>query len=83
MVLAYLFKTDQETVDHYSPETRAAISQLLNQHFKKGTFLSKMITRLVLFLWSRFGTKAVAKRLSQKVIGEILLDFKKRGLLKE
>jgi len=82
-VLTYLFKTDQETVDQYQPETRAAISQLLDQHFKRDTFWSRMISRLVIYLWTRFGTKALAKRLSQKVIGEILLDFKKRGLLKE
>lgn len=82
-ILAYLFKTDQETVDHYPPETRAAVSQLLAQHFKKATFGSKIMSRLVIFLWSHFGTKAVAKSLSRKIIGEILLDFKKRGLLKD
>lgn len=82
-VLAYLFKTDQETVDHYDPQTRAAVSALLDQHFKKGSFLSKLIFKLAIRLWKGIGTRTVAAQLSKKVIGEILLDFKKRDLLKD
>lgn len=81
-VLAYLFKTDQQTVDHYDTETRAAVSALMEKHFKKGNFLSKWAFKSAIRLWRGAGTKTVAAQLSKKVIGEILLDFKKRNLLK-
>lgn len=82
-VLTYFFKTERKTMDTYSPETRAAVGQLMDAHFKKPGLMSKLFNAIALWYWRNFGTKKAAKILSEKVIGEILLDFKKRDLLKD
>ncbi|GAB5550643.1 MAG: hypothetical protein Sapg2KO_02340 [Saprospiraceae bacterium] len=81
-VLMFLLKTDRKTMDTYSPETRAEVNRIMDGHFKKPGLGSKILNSIATWAWRRFGTKKAAQILSQKVIGEILLDFKKRNLLK-
>ena len=81
-ILLYLFKTEKKTVDTYSKDTRNFVSTVMDQHFKKSNFIGRLIGRWASSLWKRFGTRIMAKKVSKMVIGEILLDFKKRNLLK-
>ncbi len=81
-IAKYFFTTNQTTVDHHTEETRSYVKNLMDQHFKKGNFFSKWISRQAVKLWNGPGTRVLGKRVSKMVIGEILLDFKKRGLLK-
>lgn len=85
-ILLYLFKTKRETVDHYSPETRAYVSGIMESHFHRGNIFqrlfSRLLNRLARSLWRGMVTRGLARRFSRMVIGEILLDFKKRGLLR-
>ncbi|MEM6378214.1 MAG: patatin-like phospholipase family protein, partial [Bacteroidota bacterium] len=74
-VLFYFFKTDRKTMDTYSPDTRSEVNQIMEAHFKKPGLFSKIFNRIATWYWKNYGTKKVAKILSEKVIGEILLDF--------
>lgn len=78
-VFRYIYKTDQKTIKAQDSETLKRVRKLMSAHYRQGKGL---IGRLIPWAYRRILAPQAAKILTKKVIGEILLDFDKRGLLK-
>lgn len=78
-VFQYIFRTDQKTAKPYQDEVRSRIQDLLHQQYGSK---KSLVARLLPWAYRRWVAPGIAKSVTRKVIGEILLDFEKRGLLK-
>ena len=78
-VLRYIFRTDQKSAKPYEEEVMEKVQTLLRSKYGNG---KHWYDKLLPWAYRKFVAPRIAGTLTKKIIGEILLDFEKRGLLK-
>jgi len=78
-VLRYIFRTDQKSAKPYEEAVMKKVQIILRSKYGNG---KSWFPGFLPWVYKKFVAPRVAGTLTKKIIGEILLDFEKRGLLK-
>jgi hypothetical protein len=78
-VLRYIFRTDQKSAKPYEEAVMARVQTMLRSKYGTG---KSWFPGFLPWVYRKFVAPRIAGTLTKKIIGEILLDFEKRGLLK-